>query len=103
MEDLRQSYKRRHMYQVVMSYIRSSQSQEEFCRENNMSLSKLHYWYHKYKQESQDKELLVPLQVDDVPDVKQLDEVKICFPNGVVVQVLSSEPENILRSLLLQI
>jgi len=68
-----------------------------------MSLCKLQYWYHKYKQESQYKEMLVPLQVDDAPDVKQPDEVKICFPNGVVVQVLSSEPENILRSLLSQI
>ena len=68
-----------------------------------MSLCKLQYWYHKYKQESQDKELFVPLQVEEVPVIKQPDEVKISFPNGVVVQVLSSEPENILRSLLLQI
>ena len=103
MEDLRQRYKRRLMFQIVIGYIRSNQSQKEFCKENNFSVSKLSYWYRQYKQESQSEELFVPVQVEDSPVIKPMNEVKISLPNGVVVEVLSSEPENIVRSLLSQI
>ena len=102
MEGLRQIYKRRFMYQVVMSYIRSNQSQEEFSRANKISASKLKYWYRRYKQEIQTEDLLVSVEVDDVPVIKEMEAVKITFPNGMVVEVLSSTPANLIQSLLSQ-
>ena len=86
-----------------MNYIRSNQSQDDFCKENNFSKAKLRYWYQRYKQEDQGEELIVPIKVDEAPFVRQPEEVKISFSNGMVVQFLSSEPENIIRSLLTQI
>jgi hypothetical protein len=102
MEDVRKLYKRRLMYQTVMSYIRSNQSQEKFCSENHISLCKLQYWYRKYNQEAQTEELLVPVVVEDCPIIKAPEEVKIKFPNGMIVEVLSSEPADLIRSLLSQ-
>ena len=99
----RPSYKKKHMYQVVMSYLRSGLSQREYCKTNNFPLTKLRYWYKKYKREPKNEDPFVPITVEDTPEEKPKDEIKIILPNGIVIQVMSSTPETVLHSLISKI
>jgi hypothetical protein len=101
MEIGHQSYKRKLMYPVVMNYLQSGLNREDFCKQNNLSIHKLCYWYRKYKHETQSEESFVPVKLDETPPItKSPEEMKIIFPNGVVVHLFSSAPENIIRSLI---
>jgi len=99
----RQSYKKKYMYQAVMSYLRSGLSQREYCKTNNFPLTKLRYWYKKYKLEPKNEDPFVPVAIEDAPQEKSRDEIKIILPNGIVIHVMSSTPETILHSLISQI
>lgn len=102
MEGDRKSYKRRQMFTVVMTYIKSGLDQKAFCEQNNITHSKLGYWYSQYRKAARSKEPFISVELDDAPVIKQAEELKIILPNGIVVQLQSSEPENIIRSLLTQ-
>lgn len=99
----RPSYKQKYMYQAVMSYLRSGLSQREYCKTNNFPHTKLCYWYKKYKLEPKNEDPFVPVAIEDAPQEKSKDEIKIILPNGIVIQVMSSTPEAILYSLISQI
>lgn len=98
-----QNYKKKYMYQAVISYLRSGLSQREYCNTNNLPHTKLRYWYKKYKLEPKNEDPFVAVAIEDGPQEKSRDEIKIILPNGIVIQVMSSTPETILHSLISQI
>ena len=100
MEDFRLRYRKYRMYEIVKQYILSNQSREDFCREKNLSNSKLQYWYRQYRKEEKGEDLFVQMRVDETPVAAPVDELKIRLPNGTVIEIQTSDIGKIVQSLM---
>jgi len=89
-------------YPLIMEYLKSGMFQLDFCELHNIKLTRFQYWYKKYKKElpSNNGNSFVPLKFADAPvETKPPDEIKICYPNGVVIKLLDTTPDNIVKTL----
>jgi hypothetical protein len=98
-----QSKKRSVMYPIIINYLRSGIKQNEFCDKNSITVRKFQYWYRRYKKElpSDNESSFIPIKFEAVPlqNIAK-EELKICYPNGVVIQVQDSISEDILIKLI---
>jgi len=88
------------MFSIVMEYLNSGMKQQEFCSKHDLTRRIFGYWFRKYKREVPSDESFISVKLYDAPQTKPAEEMKISFPNGVVIHLLSSSPENIIRSLI---
>jgi hypothetical protein len=97
-----QSKKRSAMYPIIISYLRSGIKQNEFCKRNNITVRRFQYWYRRYKKElpSDNESSFIPIKFEAVPLHNKPIDLKICYPNGVVIQVQDSASEDILIKLI---
>jgi len=98
-----QSKKRSMMYPLIINYLRSGIKQNEFCGKNNITVRKFQYWYRRYKKElpSDNESSFIPIKFEAAPiHNKAKEEIKICYPNGVVIQVQDSTSEDVLIKLI---
>lgn len=98
-----QSKKRSMMYPLIINYLQSGIKQNEFCDENNISVHKFQYWYRRYKEElpSDNGSSFIPIKFEAAPIHNKIkEEIKICYPNGVVIQVQDSTTEDVLMKLI---
>jgi hypothetical protein len=102
MKHMTRNQKKGWMYPLIINYLQGSMSQKDFCSMQNLTIRKFQYWYRRYKRElPSDNKVFVPIKFDTTPvEVKSPDEMKICYPNGVVVQLQVSTPNNILKTLI---
>jgi hypothetical protein len=100
----KQSVKYQKMYAVIMDYIRSGLKQTDYFRlHSEISKHQFKYWFCKYRKElpSNNGNSFAPIKFDDTPvEVKPPEEMKICYPNGVVIYLLASTPDNVVKSLI---
>jgi hypothetical protein len=90
------------MYSLIKNYLEVNMSQKDFCNTHNLSFRKFQYWYGRYKREFpvDNNVSFVPLKIDDIPQVKPSEEMKICYPNGVVIELSASASYSILKTLI---
>lgn len=91
------------MYPLIINYLEGNMSQKDFCSTHNLSVRMFQYWFRCYKKElpAENNVSFVPIKFDNAPvEVKQPEEIKIYYPNGVVVQLQVSTPDNILKTLI---
>lgn len=72
---------REDMFALVEKYLNGSQTQTDFCRDYNLSLSKFAYWLKKYR-ESQKAPGFIPLKFKQ-PSI--MGDTRIELPNGIAI------------------
>jgi hypothetical protein len=75
----------------IQSWQQSKQSQQDYCRENNLAYHKFIYWLNKFRRKQNPIEQTF-IQVQMEPPVHAAPmELEIAYPNGVRLRVPSGD------------
>jgi transposase-like protein len=88
-----QKFTKEQMYARIESWKQSGLSQNQFCKEENLSTSTFNYWLKKYKQEkdlvanadSKPVKTFLPVEVTQETIHRDKDCITITYPNGIQV------------------
>lgn len=94
------SEKQQAMFTVIESWKNSGQSQQDFCKTENLAYCVFHYWYKKYRgeQATAGSPAFVPVHIKSVQSVSPVAE--LIFPDGRRVNFYQSVEASFLRTLL---
>ena len=93
--------KQESMFSMIETWKSSGQSQQEFCRAQDLAYSVFHYWYKKYRQEKDPtpaSSAFVSLQVQPVRLGSPA--VEVIFTDGKRINFYQAVEVSFLRSLL---
>lgn len=90
-----QKYSKEQMYRSIALWRESGLSQYQFCKREKLTTSTFSYWLRKFRKEkglskfSREKPVktFIPVEVSKTiePDVLEIEQIEITYPNGVKV------------------
>lgn len=73
----------------IQAWQQCKQSQQEYCRENNLTYHKFIYWLSKFRRKQNPiEQAFIPVQIEQ-PVHSSPTELEIAYPNGVRLRVPS--------------
>jgi hypothetical protein len=77
------------MHYHIQSWRQGKQSQQEYCRENNLAYHKFIYWQSKFRRKQNPiEQAFIPIQLEQPVHSSSM-ELEIAYPNGVRLRVPS--------------
>jgi hypothetical protein len=94
--------KRTSMLALVESWKQSGMAQNEFAREQNITLTKFQYWVHKSKTltDESSRSGFICLNEKGFSKKGSNDEIRLHYPNGTWLSLPSGIPVSVLKSLI---
>ena len=94
------SEKQQAMFSKIESWKNSGQSQQDFCKTENLAYSVFHYWFKKYRgqEATSTSPAFVPVHIKSMQSGSPLAE--LIFPDGRRVNFYQSIDASFLRTLL---
>ena len=95
------SEKQQAMFSKIESWKNSGQSQQDFCKTENLAYSGFHYWYKKYRGQQATRALpsFVPVHIKSMQS-GSCPMAELIFPDGRRVNFYQSIDASFLRTLL---
>jgi hypothetical protein len=99
MENSSKRQRQEEMFALVKNCMESGKSNKEFCKQQNISEALFYYWQKKYRETgSIARDGFLPLKIEK--PVNCVNEIDICYPNGVHVKLTQGFDMSVIRSLI---
>jgi hypothetical protein len=99
MENISNRQHQEEMFALVKTCRESGRSNKEFCKKQNISEAVFYYWQKKYRETVPvARDGFLPLKIEK--PVNCLNEIEICYPNGVHVKLPEGFDISVIRSLI---
>jgi putative transposase len=97
MENISNLQRQEEMFALVKSCKESGKSNKEFCKQQHISEAIFYYWQKKYRETvSITRDGFLPIKVEK--PLNCLNEIEICYPNGVHVKLPQGFDMSVIRS-----
>jgi transposase-like protein len=79
------------MFSLIKKWKKSGIQQQEFCEQHDLSIHTFYYWLRKYKRAESSGSGFIPVEIQGVkPRPEEREEIRIEYPNGVLVRINES-------------